>query len=400
MLYYRYRPSGELYIKELMYKELYFSSTEESNDPFDGRVFLTYNFDEDTWKRVFEAAWHSIGKPDELAFLTKPLSKRITVDAPVTFERVMLYDFAHAIIEIAPSVNIILANNLSAILKQWLDIYREKNMYFASFSKTDKETLMWSHYASRHTGYCLIFRSLNGKLGINGGYGIHRESDKGAFPSISVTKPTSIEFQDIVYCNSSEPLDAARFMTPYVTGNKYENLIESDRIAFFRENERHSFEKNICWEYEKESRLALREPYAWITGEHGLSKNERLLHYDTTQLVGIIFGARMENSDKVRIKQILKNIRNPQWSARTGTACIFDFVVFESKFSDKSRELYIKPIEIYGDINVKTPNDKDFFIREAEWREGIGMVINDGHVNKRGNVEEKLNELATSSIEK
>jgi len=67
MLYYRYRPGGELSLKELRYNEIYFSSAAESNDPYDGKVFLSYKFDRDKWKRLLELAWEIVSDSDTLS---------------------------------------------------------------------------------------------------------------------------------------------------------------------------------------------------------------------------------------------------------------------------------------------------------------------------------------------
>lgn len=63
LLYYRYRPIGELSLKELRYNEIYFSSATESNDPYDGKVFLSYKFDKDKWKRLLLSVWKNVSFP-------------------------------------------------------------------------------------------------------------------------------------------------------------------------------------------------------------------------------------------------------------------------------------------------------------------------------------------------
>jgi len=51
-----------------MYNEIFFASTFESNDPYDGKVFLSYDFDQSKWNRILEAAWHKIANRDALSF--------------------------------------------------------------------------------------------------------------------------------------------------------------------------------------------------------------------------------------------------------------------------------------------------------------------------------------------
>ena len=52
MLYYRFRPPLESCIKELIYDELFFCSTEESNDPFDSKTFYIFSGVKERWKRL------------------------------------------------------------------------------------------------------------------------------------------------------------------------------------------------------------------------------------------------------------------------------------------------------------------------------------------------------------
>ena len=60
MHYYRFRSSGELAIKELMYDEIYFTSTNKCNDPFDGKAFLSFEADIDRWRHLLELAWSKL----------------------------------------------------------------------------------------------------------------------------------------------------------------------------------------------------------------------------------------------------------------------------------------------------------------------------------------------------
>ena len=87
MLYYRYRPISELTLKELRYDELYFSSNAEKNDPYDGKVFLSYDFDKDKWQRFLECTWSRVfpkDKMDEMDKLTIPMSEYLADNPPST----------------------------------------------------------------------------------------------------------------------------------------------------------------------------------------------------------------------------------------------------------------------------------------------------------------------------
>ena len=64
-LYYRYRPMSELSIKELMYDEMFFASTEESNDPYEGKVFFKFEKSQEKWNRLLDVAWKNIEIPNK-----------------------------------------------------------------------------------------------------------------------------------------------------------------------------------------------------------------------------------------------------------------------------------------------------------------------------------------------
>lgn len=67
MLYYRFRPAGELALKELLYDEVFLTSSTECNDPYDGVAFLSFGPERDKWQRVFDLAWDKIDLPGKNA---------------------------------------------------------------------------------------------------------------------------------------------------------------------------------------------------------------------------------------------------------------------------------------------------------------------------------------------
>ena len=378
MRYFRFRPRGELYIKELLYSELYFASVEESNDPYDSKVFLSYDFDQPKWQRLLEAAWRGLGDKELLSPITKPLSEQIASDRPCTFEDVMSYSFIEKLKRIDKQIDDIVAIRLSETLKYYIDLYRNPDSYFVAFSRKNNDTLMWSHYASRHYGYCLIFKAIENSLAMDmtlSGKGIRRDTPRGIGPSTSSPLPTKFLFENIQYCKDIEPIDASRFMPAYISGNVTFSS-ESERLKYIDENQRKCLEKHSCWEYENESRLVLREPFPWLFGQHNpLTKQERLFHYDFSQLVGIIIGAKMDKDESERIIEIIRAKRESLWPQSTTVKRIFDFVVFNASISDKSRDVIISPRLIMTGASEVTKNDKSFTTLLSDWERGKALVI-------------------------
>jgi hypothetical protein len=376
VLYYRYRPSGELALKELRYNEIYFSSTIESNDPYDGKVFLSYKFDMDKWKRLLDAAWKGGSHNKTMSALAISLSTHLDKNCPATFEEAVSYDYRSVLLEIDKNLNPLIAYQLDILIKQFLNLYRPGGGYTVSFSKKNNNTLMWSHYASKHKGFCLIFKAIDGFLYQDKEHlkrSVDRKTPKGLAPSSSFGLPERFHFQDILYCSTIEMLDASRFMPWHVFGRDVVN--DEERIKFVIENESKSLEKHECWHYEEESRLTLNEPTAWLFGDHyDYSQEERLLHYQPTQLVGIILGAMMDQKVKERIHEIIIGFREKiMRDLKEGT--LFDFVLFEASISDKHRDVEITPKAIYNSSKAIYKDDPHFISDLKKWEEGWALVF-------------------------
>jgi hypothetical protein len=387
MLYYRYRPSGELSLKELRYNEIYFSSVKESNDPYDGKVFLSYRFDKDKWKRILEMAWKNLLVGGTLSSLVNSLSEHLEKNCPNSFEETINYDYCSVLLDNNSSLDFLTAYHLDILIKQFIDIYRPEARYTVSFSKKKDNTLMWSHYASKHKGFCLIFKDIKGFLYQDREHqklSIRRKTPKSAVSNLSSLEiEEGFLFEDVEYCSNNKMIDASRFMPHNILRKHFKN--EEERINFVTENDKECLKKHSCWEYEKESRLLLYEPMPWFFGEHfELTKEERLLHYQPTQLVGIILGALMEPEIKERVREIIHVLRE-RITKTTITGPLFDFVLFEASISDKHRDLEIKPKEIFIETTPFSNNDPQFPSQYKKWKNGEAIVF-DGKGGSRKQV--------------
>ena len=307
------------------------------------------------------------GKADRVSVSewTESLSLYLSKHCPVTFEETINFNYRKALSEIFPSSDFTLTYRLDWLIKEFVDIYRPPLQYTVSFSKINNDTLLWSHYASKHRGYCLVFRSIDGCLLQDKNMivkSIHRKTPNSILAqSSSSTFPDRFKFCDIDYCTDIEMIDAARFMPYHVFGRDV--VDEKERIKFVTENDAKCLEKHICWNYEQESRIILNSPTPWIFGNHfDLIQEERLFYYQPKQLVGVIFGALMAKSDKERIQEIIS--LNIERNSRNCAGCaVFDFVFSQANISDKSRDLEIVPERINKFVRQPLQRSSEIYVK-------------------------------------
>ncbi|MBP1618251.1 MAG: hypothetical protein H6Q14_2078 [Bacteroidetes bacterium] len=356
MFYYRYRPYTEVNIKELLYNEIYFSSPEECNDPFDSKTFYVFEDNKEMWEKVitFSLKQTNAIVPDRLLHI---LANHISRKCPLTFDEAykinLLTDF--------PTNNSnekALVNFVGTRIQEILLIYRPATRYFVSFSKSNSEPLMWSHYADKHKGFCLVFRAINGALNQS----LHqrkrsvvRTTKNGIAPNMTYGIPENFQFTKIDYEPEVKSLNAFLHLPVGVTGEKSEE--EARKIR--QEQESHYKQKSKSWEYETEYRLMLEPPLPSLFGEHfDYTKQERLFHYQPSQLVGIIYGAKMLEPEKNRIKELLKERRDWRVYHDNENIIEFSFIEYDAVLSSNQREVEIMPTGLlsYNTIPTSDPN--------------------------------------------
>ena len=158
MHYFRYRPYSELSLKELLYSEMYFASTEECNDPFDSKTFYSFLGDVNKWSNLITLACKPFLNLLSEPFI-KELSEFICNQCPLTYEEAinknLLAGFSTNLLD-----NTIAISQISIFIQSFLKVYQPDDRYFVSFSRKSDDPLMWSHYANNHRGFCLIFKSI------------------------------------------------------------------------------------------------------------------------------------------------------------------------------------------------------------------------------------------------
>jgi hypothetical protein len=381
MLYYKFRPASEVSFKELLYDELFFTSTEECNDPFDSKSFYEFSAEKDKWKALIKFAADSEGFSDNADI--EKVSEAVCDLCPITFDEALKLDW-YSIFQKTSVYNepLFVGANVRAILST-LEKYRPPIRYFSSFSKSCTESLMWSHYASNHQGFCLIFRSVYKKLMQAVSHrkkSIQRSAPKGLAPSMNYALPEGFQFQDVTYVDDVKHISAFTLFPKTVAGSEFsDEEIHSLRKAQFEQY----LQKHSCWSYEEESRLVLETPMKWLFGDQWeYSIQERLFRYEPTQLVGVVFGARTKENDKTRIFQILEERNDRIAKSVDYPRIIFSFVAHQATISDRGRKIEVHPLKFVSSVHSETPGDPEFDRLYGDWRDGYSYELNGNRASR------------------
>lgn len=176
----------------------------------------------------------------------------------------------------------------------------EKNLYMehytASFTENIEDLSLWGYYADGHKGFALKFKT---PISFKENGAIHKKIQyTDTFPEIDF-------FQNIAGGVNVSTLDNAWWVDikekkeSYLYEKMSSNLDEWRKKYWGLINQNLSL-KNMAWEKEKEYRYIINDKFINYS-------NNRNLVYDLSCLCGIVFGARMETSDKLEIIRILES---------------------------------------------------------------------------------------------
>lgn len=374
MFYYRFRPFTQLSLKELIYDELYFTSSEESNDPYEGKIFFEFEKSDEKWLRLLDNAWENIQGVDTQKY-KEVFSKYLTAHSPITFDEIQNETFDECVKEFFDQLEKSFCELLIKDLKSYIKQYKPSPTYFVSFAKDNDNYLMWSHYANKHSGYCLIFKTIDGCI---------LQSDLKTKNNINgEVVGDKFRMKDVIYGGDESVLDAFLCFPYNVSKKKFKD--EKERLEHMSRVERPFLEKAKCWEYEKEARLLLPALSSWLCSKNEYSSYERLLNYESRQLVGIILGARLGEREKEQIKEIIKDKVGNWWKCSPSKKMkrIFHFVLFEASLSQKLRSVIVSPMEIYTNSqSISKKDDAEFKKLYEEWKAGWCMEICDKVVRR------------------
>ncbi len=317
MKLYRYRPLNDFLFKELLYNELYFASPEELNDPLDLNGQLNfYTESEDKIKGLIyflSKEMMVLAISSEHYNLVKEIQK---IQGSEKFRLSLLGCFSgfkgkkvskEEFYNILPTL---LKTYLSESdfkqlnIKDFLAVLSNtisqffKNSSVLCFSESCTEFLMWSHYASSHTGICLEFE-------------IEKNENKFMFP-MTIYKPEynsqeivfEREIKKVSYPKELKNLSIYSFL--HVLNNKEDidlvNLSKARWHGYADEIESAFLQKLSPWVDENEWRIVdveFKQSYP----------EERILSY-FNNLTGIYFGAKSSPQTQKRIKEIFQSKKN------------------------------------------------------------------------------------------
>lgn len=373
MLYYRYRSGSELAIKELIYDELYFASREECNDPYEGKTFAILEKDQDLWNNLIRLALKFYAN-DVTEYLIKRIIAFYFDKAPIYFDQLVNTSEDEFLCIGKDDLEKRVLKNMLESIKQFALVYMPAEQYFASFSRTDDNFLLWSHYANNHRGFCLVFRSIDGKIQQSRTWKRKQLSyitPHSFSPKMSFALPDAFEIRDIEYVETPEYLNGFMCFPAAVAKRKY---TQAEIEEFQIKQSKTYWQKHTVWDYEKESRVVLSSGISWLAGERlSIPAHQRLFHYESTQLVGIVLGARTSKEQRQRIEQIVAEKVDRWYVNSDGERIISNFVLFEEHLSEANRNVEVLPYKIYGGVKPIEKKDKDFDRLYNNWKEGWAL---------------------------
>lgn len=378
MFYYRYRSGSELSVKELIYDELYFASREECNDPYEGKTFATFSADKDLWNNLINEALKAYNiKP--LESLKERIVQYFLSKAPMPIENVLRIPKNEFVDIGARTYEQRLLPSMLEAIQNYVMWYSPEERYFASFSKTNDNFLLWSHYANNHKGFCLIYRAIDGKLKQNPNWK-RKQTATLPLPRLTFVVPDAFEIQDVEYVSTPKSSDGFMCFPASVAGDKH--TPEEVEMAQ-AERAKNYLQKHSVWDYEQESRVVLSSGVQWLAGRKlTLPAHQRLFHIDSTQLVGIILGSQMPDVQRQRIREIITEKVERWYIPTTDHRIISNFILFEEILSETNREVVIEPKEIYTGTSVLTKKSPDFSRLYEEWQNGWAIEIKGNSAQK------------------
>lgn len=381
---YRFRSSGLMSQKSVLYDEMYFASTEELNDPIDMRSHFVFSGDsKKNWSKVLDVVWgeHCVSLNSEM--ISSYLSDLCPIDYFELINRkTEIKEHIFKLCFESGKLNLNFTGRVFQLINKFIsfiELYQPNTGYSVSLSKVNNETLMWSHYASSHKGFCLIFKTINNEISQ---CEERKKSSIEVSNGHSTTIPENFSVSEITYNNQVSPIDAftvfpAACSTLVVSSH-------DDRIKYHENKRRHLTTKSECWDYEQEVRLLIESPSRYISGEGILKPYKRLFHYDFSQVVGVIFGARIPESEKEALKHILTEKLKKE-SLNAGSAenkILFDFMFQQANLSSDSRKVIINNIGAMCAGGYVSASDKQFARVFSEWKKGGALVFQNGSCTK------------------
>lgn len=291
---YRYRSYSPLSLKELMYNELFFSYSDELNDPLDLKANL-YLKKKD--KYILEYFILAALKSLNFQKNTEPhKSYAKTVSNCILTSDLSIDDLVDDIhLDIIRNLyyKLINDNDCTRFINHLVNILnniKPYNLKSISFSSNATNPLLWSIYANKHKGFCLVFNPADKMIRLKRS----GESNYRDYKCNTLNYSSDININLSLMFNKNKEIDSV------LLNEKY----------FQELNKKALLTKSPEWLKEKEIRIFGDSS---ITFSH-LSNNteretsfERTVYYDPKQLAGIILGIGLSESEKSEIRKIYES---------------------------------------------------------------------------------------------
>lgn len=330
---YKYRPLSEFLFKELLYQELYFASYNELNDPLDlsARIEFTVENEEQieyliwvlfkttltipeteipTSEKINNHNLIEFNQNDEVRiFLRKNIyNKLIQLKKEQSYiwldklEKIILEAINEE--QLNFKINFInFKNELQRLTKKFLE-----NSYTTCFSETNNDFLMWSHYASKHSGICLEFTL----------------EHLAQFPYLMKSR-RKVDHENYIKRFSNWHIeekifwDRIRQVTyqeeqPYINFFEFSPVFDNEHdcdLIGLSKSWTHRFAQELEWVFSTKTKPWCYER-EWRAIEINFGEpqhpEERIRHYPIEVLSSIYFGIRTPESTKKRIHNIFKKL--------------------------------------------------------------------------------------------
>lgn len=310
MPFFKYYRANSNFEKSIRYNELYFSENKELNDPHDLKAFYFFEDDAGLWADLLQlpsqydswslesflncscqslpSALNEVFKGIQFDSLEGSLFEEIEkvkqdllgvfeshlkekVDSPKGFEFYADY---------SPVKRAELCLQfLSALLARAVSF----SFYSVSFSESALNPMMWAHYADGFKGCVVIYRS-------------YQEEYIGLGGNILEQNLQVFKYSKVSYIDSDKMIPV---LACSISGS------EKAQQAFLQ--------KNSFWNYESEYRLfsmTISNPTQHaIVKERLKNPRARILHHQTNDILGVIFGPRSTKDLKERVDMTLMDNR-------------------------------------------------------------------------------------------
>jgi len=304
---YRFRPYSTIAIKELMYGEMYFSYNDELNDPFDHKKNLIIEKDGEcvikylifsALKGVKDIDLREIDLEALLGILCKDIIyKKINILDIKNDRYIKMFEENYNKTKLPKDDRAEFLDNLKNVIDNMIP-YGIKTV---SFSKQYNNPLMWSLYAGRHRGYCLIFKPFRNAIYLK------RRTDKKyqkyLIQKVHYSEEVDVNLSDMF--NEEGKIDSARIDKYY-----FRSLIEKCILT-----------KHPSWKNEEEYRIFGEFSISFSSDKRkNISESgyDRTYFYKKNQLIGIILGAALSDKEKEEIIKVMdsKQIKYRQFLAK------------------------------------------------------------------------------------